>query len=85
MFADTDDTAVDGDPERTIFTSLSTAMCSSAGGIGSEEVEFDGTHVFWGGTSMGQVVLPNGVIAIGMQKERQTNFTEFYSVSVCPP
>jgi len=85
VFADTDDTPVDGDPVRTIFWSSATAMCSTADGRGGEEVEFDDTHVFWGGTTIGQVALPGGAIGIGEQKERQTSFTEFYSTGSCPP
>jgi hypothetical protein len=85
VFSDTDDTAVDGDPVRTIFSSSATAMCSPADGSGGSEVEFDETHVFWGGASIGQVALPGGTVGLGLQKERQTNFSEFYSASACPP
>jgi len=85
VFSDTDDVVVDGDPARMIFTSLSTAMCSTAGGVTFEDVEFDSAHVFWGGMSYGQVVLPDGAIAIGMQKERQTNYAEFFSTNACSP
>jgi hypothetical protein len=84
IFADTDDTSVDGDIARVIFTSLSVAMCTSDGGVYTE-VGFDNTHVFWGGESMGMIKLPDtGINALAKQKERQTNYMEYYSDSGCP-
>lgn len=84
MFTDTDDTTSDGDPEGPIAASGAIAMCTTADSKVNVVVEFDGTHVFWGGESMAKLRLPDGTTVLGLQKERQTNYATWVSSSACP-
>ena len=84
LFSDTDGTDSDGDPTRLITISGGTAVCTTADGSVSAPVEFDGTHIFWGGESMGRVTTPDGVKALVLQRERQSNYLEFSSTTGCP-
>ena len=86
MFIDTDDTPVDGDPVRFLFSSPGFAHCSGADGSGSLDVAFSASRIFWTGDSYGPIAIPGyAASAAGRVKERQTLSAEFYSTTACPP
>lgn len=85
VFLDTDDTPIDGDPTRFIFTSLSTAFCLTTDGSRGLEVSFDANRVFWGGESHQHFVLPGTTTPAAVKvKQRQTSYAEFFSTTSCP-
>lgn len=86
VFIDTDDTPVDGDPVRFLFSSPGFAHCTSADGGGSLDVAFSASRIFWTGDSYGPIAIPGyAASAVAHAKERQTLSAEFYSTTACPP
>lgn len=86
VFIDTDDTPVDGDPIRFLFSSPGFAHCSGADGSGSLDVAFNSNRIFWPGDSYARVALPGfPQPAVVRMKERQTLSAEFHSTTACPP
>lgn len=85
-YYDSDDTPVDGDPVHHLFVSTSNALCTAIDGSFSLEVAFSSKRIFWTGEVYVPVALPDVAMnVIAHFREKQTESSEFYSASSCPP